>query len=140
MWTRGEREAVEQKYGVRGSTYLNSIIGILQRNPHAQPLVREFVNKEQKRLDGCGLDQEIDMLIACISEAPFEITHEGLMALEDDEYSTVIDAVRGVIFRHDEKLLSFETELPLIVKDEKQRNKLTKLVREIWSGQYQKKD
>ncbi len=140
MWTRGEREKVEQKYGIRGSTYQNTVIGILQRNPHALPLVRDLVREEKERLDKTGLDQEIDTVMACLVKAPFDITKESLMALEDDEYASVVDAVRSVIFRYDEKLSHFETELPLIIKDEKVRKRVGKLAREVFTGQYLKKD
>lgn len=139
MWTRGEREEVEREYGVRGSTYLNTVIGVFQRNPHAQALVERLIMKEQKRLDEHGLNQEIDTVIACLVDAPFDVTKKELMALEDDEYTSVVNAVRSVIFRYDEKAQSFERELALIVKDEKMQKKVVNLANQVWSGQYQKK-
>lgn len=138
MWTRGEKDAIERKYHVRASAYLSSVIGILQRNPHAQPLVREFVGQESKRLDEFGLDQEVDTVLACVSEAPFVISRESLLALDEDVYAVVVSAVQGVIFRIDDKILAFQTDLALLVKDEKLRTKIGKLAVSVFTGAHLK--
>lgn len=141
MWTRGERDAIETRYGVRGATYLNSALAILSRNPHAQVLVKDILKEEERRLNKHGLEQEVDTVVMCMAEAPFEISKEVLMAMPDNEYVSVVNAVHSVIFQYGDKVTEFARELALVIKkDEKLRKQVAALAEKVFTGVHRKND